>query len=681
MFETFKWELADECGGPDKIPHAKLYEYINRTSNRDGIRKLSSTYRAHLKKVSETKDEDEKKAYRDSSADALSQFKVHPVVTEVRRRAKSDLAFLACYFTWETNPFCNGQDISENQISEASHGPIFNLFVQKDDSKKFKDQDTRKIRLLLWPRNGMKSSIDIVDAVQWILNFPEVRILYFTGDTDLAIKFVRETKGHFLESQKDPSLMTLYFPEFCIDESQLGNQFEFNCPVWEEKALLRGEPTVQASSINSGLGGRHYDIVKSDDAIYDRNSETEELCLTAAKKISLTVRHGKMLMHKGYFDIVGTRYHEEDYYGQIIKKNVGDLKTSGTDNWTLTENTTKGQLILVAKAIVIRPEVAKKLESEGRPVTYTEAGEEGCSLLLPEFMTYSHLMGEYADNEDTFESQLNQNPRSQGSITFDRPLLLRNTVRYDEIPYRGPRSQTWDFAGPFNAQKRGERDFCTASSAIWDDKGKCYIEEIIRNRFRPADLAKTVVAFATKWQPFVIGIEDTGGSQWLEPAIISEAHKTGNPHVIAVCSKIDWITPDNKNRAKDLRIAALHPWFVDGRLKIANYAMALVGGMEILYKEFESYPSRHDDVPDVISYQPRYAPRVQQMVIKTENTVLMSPDRAHWNILYEEGSDAFGRIGFGQPSLPLVPLQPEPDFKAETACPDYDPILGAGFPG
>ena len=670
-----------------------VYRFIDRPYVREYVAIRRATYHKLREKLAAEKDADAKRVLEQQIKAELDQVNNEWLFRGVRRLAKGSLQFLACYFTWETNPFSNGQGISENRITEASHGPILRFFVKKDDSKKFKDQDTRKIRLLLWPRNGCKSTIDVVDAAQWILNFPEVRILYYTGDDDLAVKFVTETKGHFVV-RATQTLMNLFFPEFCVEESKLGNQFEFNCPVWADKIQLRGEPTVLAASWASGVGGRHFDIIKADDAVYERNSESTDLCLKVAKKIGLTVRPGKTLMHKGYLDIVGTRYHEDDYYGKLIEKNiVGDVKT--TDGvlleqrpWVLTENSqpnATAHLILIAKGIQIKSERVAQLEKEGKPVTYIEAGKEGCHLLLPDIMSYSHLMGEYSDNEETFESQINQNPRAQGSITFDRPLLLRNTVRFEELPYSGPISQTWDFAGPFNKEKRGDRDYCAASNAIWDTKGTCFITEIIRNRYKPSDLAKAVVDLARKYYPFVIGIEDVGGAQFLYPEIKREAQKTGIMQVIDVCNRIDWIPQDNQKGAKKLRMAALHPWFTDGRLKLAHFL--LNGQIGVVYDEFERclHGKGHDDIPDVISRQVRYAPRVGQMAMKgtagvASNNPLfgMSKDQIAWNILYE-GADGFGRIGFGPQPEPIISPEPDPELTAQPMTTGIINPLGGGW--
>lgn len=675
-------ELAERFGATENIPHDVLYAFLCQDDTRREVLRLVNPYYRAMRGHDESKDKEEKDTFLRQANGELEKFKTNRFILSIRKLCKTDLIWLACYWTWETSPAGEGHDISENRITPESHGPILNFFVKKDDTKKLKDQDKRKLRLLLWPRNGQKSTCDIIDVVQWIINFPEIRILYLTGDNDLAQGFVKETKGHFLVRSDAPSLMNLFFPEFCFEEKEVGNVYEFNSPAWVTKKIYRKEPTVQASSVGSGLGGRHYELIKADDAVYDRNTATEELCDSTTKKLSLTVRPGKMLMQYGYLDRVGTRYHDDDWYGRVIEDNIGEIKTTTGRCWTLTENSTTGELILVGKAITIKQHVIEQLEKENRPINYVEAGEDGCDLLLPDIMPYKFLIREYLDNEDTFESQLNQNPRSVGSTVFDRALMLRSFIPFTEMPFSGPVSITWDFAGPFN-RKKG-RDHSVASVAIWDEQGRCYITELIRDRMRPTDLAKAVVDLTKKYHPFVVGIEDAAGARFLEDEIAKQGMMVNDLYVAQICSRIDWIPVNTRLGAKTLRMSAMHPWLASGRLKLANYL--LNGQMEVIINEFERClygNGKHDDIPDSISYQLRYAPRVHQMVVrdKDKTAFLTNPDQAAFNLLYVDGTDAFGRVGYGQTSIPIISPEPEPEIAAGTPDPSLPPILGAGLNG
>lgn len=606
---------------------------------------------------------------------------------EVRRRSKSDLYFLSRYILWETNPESAGKKFSDNYICEHVHRRLCDTFVHKDDTKSIAMQDpVRKERLVLYPRGAGKSTVDVYDTVQWILNFPGIRILFLTAAEDLAVGFVDETKGHFVEHLYEKSLMNLFFPEFCVTEKELSNEarMEFTCPVWRRQGKTRRERTVMSNSITATMSGLHFEVIKGDDVISNRNSENEEQCKKVTKRINVSVR--KMLRPFGYFDAIGTRYADEDYYGEIIEKNVGELKRASGPCWERIDNLTTGLQILIGRAWELKPEAVRDLET-GLLVT-ANLGAEHYDLLFPEVLTYSFLRQEQTRDEISFEGQYNQNPRPASSTPFPKSLLLKSTVSFQEMPFRGPISQTWDFA--FSTKKG--RDYSTASCAVWNEKGQCFITDLIRGRFLHNDLAKAVVDFAMKWRPFVIGIEDAGGSKFLEPAIIAEAQRTCQPQVIAVCSKIDWVPPDNQKDAKKMRMASLHPWLMNDRLKFAAYLPSI----DALYSEFERclHSHHHDDIPDVISRQTKYAPAMANLISTKEMRTGTRADAA-WHLLFEEGyaspftgfllehNPATGQMEWQTQPLPNPIFIPGPadSQPAETPAPGMDAILGAGICG
>src|SRR5581483_7658091 len=167
--------------------------------------------------------------------------------------------------------------------------------------------------------------------------------------------------------------------------------------------------------------------------------------------------------------------------------------------------------------------------------------------------------------------------------------------------------------------------------------------------------------------------------------------KTGIPEVIAVLTNIDWIKPDNQKEAKQQRMAALHPWLVNDRMWVANYLPQI----EVIYEEFERclLDHHHDDIPEVIPQQPRYAPRTR-LLIEEKGLDTRSMADVAWHMLYEEGwsgptagyllthDPVTGELKWNAPiPYPLVPVEPvEPEVKAE-APPGLDPILGGGLYG
>jgi hypothetical protein len=163
--------------------------------------------------------------------------------------------------------------------------------------------------------------------------------------------------------------------------------------------------------------------------------------------------------------------------------------------------------------------------------------------------------------------------------------------------------------------------------------------------------------------------------------------------VIAVCGKIDWITPDNQKDAKRMRMASLHPWLMNNRLKFAAYLPHL----DALYSEFERclHSHHHDDIPDVISRQTKYAPAMAQLIEKTDMQTGTRADAA-WDLLFEEGlaspftgfllehNPETGEMSWRTQPVPYPIVNPAPSETgppAEVPAPGLDPILGSGVCG
>lgn len=629
-------------------------------------------------------------SYLDNNRDGITALLEQGVLKdqiwakETIRRCEQDLMWLAGWFLHETNPETAGNPISANLIRPENHAPFLDFFVKKDKSRPISEQDEIKNRLILYPRGSMKSTWGIADVVQWILNFPEIRILILTAADDLAVSILDEVKGHFLNKIYTPSLMNLFFPEFCKEEKDLGNQYEYTCPVWERRQVKRREPTIMASSVTSTLSGFHFEVLHCDDPVSNRNSENEEQCLKINKNFKI---NKKMLRTWGYCTKIGTRYHDSDMYGIDIENNIGDYKIVSGSGWELTRNSTTSSLILIGKALQVKPEVQKQLSENNIPphLYYQEAGEEGCILVMPQVLSYSKMLAMY--NEDrtgdghnmdgTFEGQMNQNPTPEQESVFDMPLLLRCTIPFAEMPFQGMKSHTWDFA----FSKKERRDFSTGCSVMWNDKGQAFVDDLVRDRFAtPTALARAVVDLAKRHHPFVIGIEDAGASRFLEPTIVSEAYKTGDPWVIDVCTKIDWIPVTHQKEAKKARMAALQPLLADNLMFFASHLPYL----KVLYEEFlrcQVNLRRHNDIPDVISFQPRYAPRIIKQ-IQEQGISTWSREQVMYNLLYEENTDPFGSPGGGGVITSSLdePRFPE-DIEALSYAPGLDSILGGGLVG
>jgi hypothetical protein len=644
---------------------------------------------------------------------------------EVRRRSQRDLKWLAQYFLWDSQVASEQgtRPVEENFFLDPQYDCFAELFVKKDPDIPIKKLSPVKTRILLWPRGGAKSSYDHIDTVQWIINYPNIRILYLTAEASLSKGFTSEIKGFFTLREDEPTFFNLFFPEHCCLSKDMGAGNVFTTPDYRRKKTGRKEPTVFASSVGKTKAGWRFELIKADDAVSDRNSETAEQCSTISDKLFLAE---KLLMPGGFYrDYVGTRYAEEEHYGVLLEKylNTGndpitgkplaDIEVISGTGWVLTRNKTANVDILVGKACQIKPEVEERLRNEGKPVNYIEAGEDGCVLLLPTQQPYSWLMGEFTQNEKVFEGQLNQNPRVASQRGFTRLSLIKATIPYNMLPRSGPVSQFWDLSF---SQKKGS-DFCVGSSVMWgeedvyDREGKKtggrltvgYVRKLIRDRFNPFTAAKAIVDLVVEERPFILGIEDAGGSKSLEPTIHAEAYKTQDSYVINVCTHIQWVTPNNQYDAKHIRMGSLIPWVEEGRMKFANFCLQpKYPSMDTLYDEFErcmftkrhgASTHHHDDIPDNLGYQPMYAPQAVQALVENNTDMFYRVDHQGWHQLYDENYQGGGRgvvLQTDNQGNPIVwdpyatvttdEWVPEPDVRADTPS-GMDNVLGIGIFG
>ncbi len=668
-------DLSKEFGGNSLIPNDRLYSYLLEI--REDLLNVAKLGLAHIPESE--------------------------LGREVRRRCKTDLMWMARYFTWMSNPASdNGlRPFEENIFDEEFYGPFTKLFVQKNPDLPLNQQSDVKTRLLLWPRGGAKSTFDHVDTVQWVLCFPPIRILYLTAEKSLAEGFVGEVKGHFY-IKEDPTWMNLFFPEFCVEEGKAGAANEFTCPVYASKKTGRKEPTVYASSVGKNKAGWRYELIKADDAVSDTNSETSLLC----EKISNALFLAEKLLALGgyYIDYVGTRYADEDHYGVLLSKNIGEIKETFGRGWEFYENLTTNTNILIGRAIQIKPEVKAQLELEGKPVSYHEAGEAGCIFLLPHLMDFAWCMADFTKDEKSFVGQRNQNPRNASQVGFDRAMLLRATIPYTMMPKQGPCSQVWDLA---SSQKKG-RDFTVGTSVIWSEEdvlgpdGKKngnkqtvgYVRKIVRDRMLPHQIVQAIIKLAKEEHPFTVAIENAQGATYLKDSLSQAAYRTGDVYLIDLIRGINWFTPDQQKDAKKNRMGALHPWIAEGRFKFANYCMEdnppPKNKMEVVYNEFEKcmFDHHHDDIPDNLGYQLNYSPQATQAIIENNRDMFSYVDQQGWDQLFNEdymlgpGSsfmDENGNITNWMPVATQPEYMPEPE--PQTSFHGLPNILGAGYFG
>jgi predicted phage terminase large subunit-like protein len=480
-----------------------------------------------------------------------------------------------------TNLFFLAGAILQKSMYEHVHRPITKFFVQKDNSqlpanytlKQLHDcisaLDVTKERLLLYPRGTFKSTLNVIDCVQWIINFPDIRILILTGEFKLAKAFVRQVKSYFtVPAGADLTPFQELFPEFCINAGD-GTDQEFKCPA---SKLGLNEPTVWANSITANLSGWHCDVMKCDDVVTDENSGSDDRRDSLLEKFDNV---SNLLDPHGYLDVIGTRYAPTDLYGAMIERSgqTQDLKYLCKASWTPKPHAIQKPLI--------------------------ELLEEDVDVLFPERQPYSYLRKKLIKNETTFRTQQLNEAVASADFVFDYSLLLAQTAQPASFPDTGFIYAAWDLALTSNSQS----DYSVGVIARVDDQNRVFILDLVYGRFNFTELAYQIVKVTQTWAPKTIAIEEIAGTEGLKLEIQRQAM------LARLAMPIHWFKPENSYDAKANRIRSLQPLVASGRLWFASNMQHL----ETLYEAFKRFTGergkrKRDDIPDVISFLLRFLP-------------------------------------------------------------------------
>lgn len=492
-------------------------------------------------------------------------------------------------------------------LTENTHEDICNkFFVQKDPANftRFEDfansYEDLKERLILVPRGGFKSSIDIADCVQWIICFPEVTILILTGVYDLAKDFVAELTEHFKQDEvgvdgKDKpiygpkrmlngtdSMFQTLFPEHCVKPSDT-NATEFQTPAC---SIRDKEATVTAASIEQNLSGWHFCIMKLDDVVTNENSLTTGRLESINKQISVN----KAMLHPfGFFDVIGTWYHEADFYGITIKfeeQEANELGMMHLVRGKVFEGVFNSEVNI---KIYLRSAWWPTEEAKKQGKIEEEMTEKDWILWFPERLSYKFLIKEKKRDPEGFAIKYENNPRKVHQVKFPRELMLRRTIPATQLPSTGMVVSTWDTA----YSTKNFADYTVGITALIYG-GRFYIIDMVRGRFNEYELPSIIAATGNKWKPKRIAIEDSVGVKWMGRELRREMDKLN----ISIPVEYVPLGVGSKTRSKEVKAKPVLRLLGDERL----YFMNACSGLEELYTELEKFPNgTHDDIVSALS--------------------------------------------------------------------------------
>lgn len=472
-----------------------------------------------------------------------------PLWQKLRHLAQTDLFWLAT-------------QILDLKLVEDVHGPICDFFVKKDPSKPLLfDQSETRDRLLLYPRGHYKTSIDIADAIQWGLAFPNMRLSINSGTVQIGAAMLKVIKDHFTFNEK---LLKL-FPEYRLTGTA-GTQYQFTLPSRTD--LSKKEPSYSVSTARSVKAGWHYDVIKFDDMVNEQNYNTPELLQKTIDQFN-DIR--PLVDPGGYRDVIGTHYSFSDLY-QWIKDN------NKSKQWHVLQ----------------KPAATKPFGPNSTILfPYNRAGEK--------MFSYEQLKAIQDENEYKFNCQYLLDPTPTESASFTPELIISRTISPKFIRMLRPTMEanlqrvgrvfcTWDLAHTDNE----DSDFSVGAAGWYDTDGRLYIVELQVGKWQPNELALNIIQMARNWRAYLVkvGIDKTAGGVFLELGLRNYMDQFN------FYFPIEWLKMANVKKRKEKAILGLQPLLKQGQLFFASN----LNHFDELVRQFTRFPHYSKrDIPDAIS--------------------------------------------------------------------------------
>ena len=167
--------------------------------------------------------------------------------------------------------------------------------------------------LILAPRGFGKTTIGTIGKIVFeILKDPNISILLASRVTGNAEDMLKEVRGHFEDNEKFKRIFG----------SLVGKGWYSRQITVANRTKVAKEPTVNTVGSDSGVVGKHYDLVICDDLVDEENSRTEHMRVHVRKWFYMsllpTVKPGARMW------VIGTRYHFDDMYGYLIDHEFKD---------------------------------------------------------------------------------------------------------------------------------------------------------------------------------------------------------------------------------------------------------------------------------------------------------------------------------------------------------------------
>lgn len=457
----------------------------------------------------------------------------------------------------------------------------------------------RKKRLIMWPRGLFKTSAIIIEIVQLILNYPNIRILFLTGNLKLGKRQLARVKRVF--EQPTEKFRQLY-PEFCaVPGKKLPDSTPDGFTVPCRTATQFAEPTFCISSAKSVKSGTHYDVIFVDDLVNDQNYKSAKMLEDAWSDYLAVI---PLLEPAGFLYITGTPYAFGDTYERIEEAAKKEEAETGKSVWEFSIKSCWGRVCKTCEHLDLRHN--SDLSYTSPPCTmegceckcFVDSGQK--HVLFPLAITrdgrqvgHTVEMLEAIQREDAnfFALQYLCQRIAKEQQRYTPELIARQTFYHlNVIPPQAGTFMVGDLSYPGN----DKRDLSVLFFfRVW--MGVLWLYHSVAGHWDSNQACNEILGGVLWHRPQAVWIEAFLGNEAYNNILMSKAAALGIQQL-----PVAWKPLDRRKGAKTVRIGTPLSWMTDNKLWI-------YGGLphyEPLKKQLLKWPNipHHDDYGDTLGH-------------------------------------------------------------------------------
>lgn len=442
--------------------------------------------------------------------------------------------------------------------------------LHMDMCERWQKRINKRFSLWLLPRSHLKTSCFTEAGTLWeLLSDPHLRFLITNAKLENAIDILANIRS-CVESNE---IFRWLFPEYCPDLASktlkdrckwLTHRLDFPCSMRAGKK----EGNIEVMSVGASLVSKHYDRMIFDDPVNDENTTTKQY----RDKVDRWYKNALQLRHdaNSIIRLIGTRWHFDDLYSRRIKEEMDRRK----------KQKESGEPI-IPRYFIYHRQVVERVEAGGESIV----GYDNVQPIWPERFNKQAINEIREENGSyIFSCQYMNNPLPDEDAIF-KHTDIREIPSW-EIPAE---NIVTNISCDIAVEETEKGDFWVLTVAQFDELGKMYVREIIRDKLLTSTFLAHLAGLVTKWKPLKVSIEATAFQKTLNKTYREWAIKNG--------INIPWVEIERGKSSKFKRILSFQPRVERGDFYIEEG----IKNSEWLVEEMTTYPqSVNDDILDTL---------------------------------------------------------------------------------